>query len=78
MPYNQTGHSVRSINGEILQLAIDAAYVYWKTCEERYARFATDIFNQALLGVYYMNPVVNETPDDAEGKGGYEPGGILG
>ena len=78
VPYNQTGHSVRSINGEILQLAIDAAYVYWKTCEERYARFATDIFNQALLGVYYMNPVVNETPDDAEGKGGYEPGGILG
>ena len=30
------------------------------------------------MGVYYMNPVVNNTPDDAEGKGGWAPGGILG
>lgn len=76
--YNHTGHSVRSINGEILQLAMEAAYVYWNTKEDKYARFAADIFCQALMGVYYMKPVINETPEDVEGKGGWAEGGILG
>lgn len=78
VPYNQTGHSVRSINGEILSLAADAACVYMNTRDERYARFATDIFNQALLGIYYMNPVINLSPSDTEGPGGWKEGGILG
>lgn len=77
IPYSETGHCVRSINGEILELAQNAAYVYWKTKEERYARFAADIFNQALLGIYYMNPVINLTPNDG-GDGGWKPGGIIG
>ena len=76
--YNHSGHSVRSINGEILQLAIEAAYVFWNTKEDKYARFAADIFCQALMGVYYMKPVINETPEDVEGKGGWTGGGILG
>ena len=76
--YSHTGHSVRSINGEIMQLAAQAAYVYTCTGDERYACFATDIFYQALLGIYYMKPVINTTPDDGEGKGGWSPGGILG
>lgn len=77
IPYNETGHSVRSINGEILELGVNAAYVYWKTKEERYARFATDIFNQTLLGIYYMNPIINLTPKEG-GEGGWKPGGIIG
>lgn len=77
IPYSETGHAVRSINCEILSLAQNAAYVYWKTKDERYARFASDIYNQALLGIYYMNPVINLTPKDG-GAGGWEPGGIIG
>ena len=30
------------------------------------------------MGVYYMKPVINETPEDVEGKGGWTGGGILG
>lgn len=78
VPYRNTGHSVRSINGEILGIAADAAYVYSKTGDERYARLAADVFNQALLGVYYMQPVINLTPHDTEGPGGWQEGGILG
>ena len=78
VPYRNTGHSVRSINGEILQIAAEAAYVFHQTHDERYARLATDVFNQALLGIYYMKPVINLTPRDTEGKGEWEPGGILG
>lgn len=78
IPYNKTGHSVRSINGEILDLAVKASQIYSKTKEEKYAVFATDIFNQALTGIYYMNPVINISPEDGDGKGGWEPGGILG
>ena len=77
-PYPNTGHSVRSINGEILGIAADAAYVFSQTNDERYARLAADVFNQALLGIYYMNPVINLTPRDTEGRGGWEEGGILG
>ena len=77
IPYNETGHCVRSINGEILELAVNAAYVYWTTKEERYARFAADIFNQTLIGIYYMKPIINLTPKDG-GYGGWKPGGIIG
>ena len=78
IPYTETGHSVRSINGEILQIAAEAAYVFHNTNDERYARLATDVFNQTLLGIYYMNPVINLTPGDTEGPGGWKEGGILG
>lgn len=77
-PYRNTGHGVRSINGEILGIAADAAYVFHHTNDERYARLATDVFNQALIGIYYMNPVINLTPRDTEGPGGWQEGGILG
>ena len=77
-PYQNTGHGVRSINGEILGIAAEAAYVFHHTNDERYARLATDVFNQALIGIYYMKPVINMTPQDTEGPGGRQEGGILG
>ena len=77
VPYKESGHMIRSNNAEILTLAEEAAFLYWLTEEEVYARFATDIFNTWLLGTYYMNPILD--PELSTGsKGGYEPGGICG
>lgn len=53
VPYKESGHMVRSNNSEILTLAENAAFVYWVTGEEKYARFAADIFNTWLAGTYY-------------------------
>lgn len=77
VPYKESGHMIRSNNVEILTLAEDAAFVYWITKDEKYARFATDIYNTWLLGTYYMNPILD--PDKSCGSyGGWEPGGICG
>ena len=43
---------VRGNNVEILTLAENAAFVYWVTGEEKFARFAADIFNTWLIGIY--------------------------
>lgn len=77
VPYKETGHMIRSNNVEILTLAEEAAFIYWVTEEEKYARFASDIFYTWLLGTYYMNPVL-DPEQSTGGKGGYEPGGICG
>lgn len=77
VPYKESGHMIRSNNVEILSLAEDAAFVYWVTKDEKYARFATDIYNTWLLGTYYMNPILD--PEKSCGSyGGWEPGGICG
>lgn len=59
VPYKESGHMVRGNNVEILTLAENAAFVYWVTGEEKFARFATDIFNVWLVGTYYMNPILD-------------------
>lgn len=77
VPYKESGHMIRGNNVEILTLAEDASFLYWLTEEEKYARFAADIFNTWLMGTYYMNPILD--PDKSTGgTGGYEPGGICG
>ena len=46
VPYKESGaHDTGGIMSEILTLAENAAFVYWVTGEEKFARFATDIFN---------------------------------
>lgn len=77
VPYKESGHMIRSNNIEILTLAEEASFLYWVTEDEKYARFATDIFNVWLLGTYYMNPILDPEKSTG-GKGGYEPGGICG
>ncbi len=77
VPYKESGHMIRGNNGDILTLAENAAFVYWITGKEKYARFAADIFNTWLVGTYYMNPILD--PDKSCGSlGGWEPGGICG
>lgn len=50
---------IRGNNVEKLTLAENAAFVYWVTGEEKFARFAADIFNTWLIGTYYMNPILD-------------------
>lgn len=77
VPYQQSGHMIRENNIEIMTLAEQSAFLYWLTKEERYGRMASDVFNQWVVGTYYMHPILD--PEcSSQGVGGYEPGGILG
>jgi hypothetical protein len=77
VPYKESGHMIRANNAEILHLAEQAAFAYYITQEDKYAKFSSDILWTWLLGVYYMNPPLN--PDKSTGgPGGYAPGGIMG
>jgi hypothetical protein len=46
------------INGEINELAFNAAVIYWLTGEEKYAKFAADILDQWAKGAFYQEPIV--------------------
>src|SRR5690606_15712002 len=52
------GQFVSQINGEINDLALSAAVIYWLKGDERYAKFAADILNQWARGAYYQEPIV--------------------
>jgi len=56
---NVSGNGIESINEEIMRLAKDAAFVYWLTGNEKYARFAFDIFNTYMIGMYYRNEPID-------------------
>ncbi len=77
VPYKESGHMVRQNNCEILDLARDAAYIYWITKDESYAKFAADIYYKWLVGIYYMNPILDPT-ESTGSSGGWAPGGICG
>ena len=48
---------VEGINGQINELALNAAIVYWLTGQEDYARFAADILTQWARGAFYQSPI---------------------
>ncbi len=58
---SKTGRTVDGINSQILGLANNAAIVYWITGEEKYARFAYDIFDTYMTGMYYRSEPVDVT-----------------
>ncbi|UXP32639.1 heparinase II/III-family protein [Reichenbachiella agarivorans] len=54
-----SGHSIEKINDHIMQIAADAAFLYWLTGEEKYAELATPVFFQYIEGMYYRDaPIV--------------------
>lgn len=55
----ETGRNVESMNMEIMNLARDAAFLWWWSGDERYARFASDIFDTYMTGLYYRNVPVD-------------------
>jgi hypothetical protein len=52
---NVSGNSIESINEEIMRLGKDAAFVYWITQDEKYAKFAFDLFDTYMMGMYYRS-----------------------
>jgi len=51
-----TGHTIEKTNMKIMRLSADAAFVYWITGEEKYAKFASDILWTYMHGFYYVEP----------------------
>ena len=49
---------ITDINGDINDLALDAAILYWLNGEEKYAKFAADLLDQWAKGVFYQEPIV--------------------
>jgi hypothetical protein len=55
----KSGRIVESINMRIAGLARDAAFLYWATGDEAYARFAYDIFATYMAGIAYRDEPVD-------------------
>lgn len=58
-PANVSGGQIESINREIIGHGRDAAFMYWLNNDESYARFAYDIFNTYMSGMYYRNEPID-------------------
>ena len=56
---SKTGRNIESLNCEILGIARDAAFLYWITGEEKYARLAAGVFDTYMTGLYYRNVPVD-------------------
>ena len=56
---NVSGGSIESVNEEIMRIAKDAAFVYWITGDEKYAKFAFDLFNTYMMGMHYRTEPVD-------------------
>lgn len=50
---SQTGRIIETINTQIMQLANVSALVYWLSGEDKYARFANDLFDVYMTGMSY-------------------------
>ena len=55
----KTGRNIESLNREIMGIARDAAFLYWLTDEEQYARLAAGVFDTYMQGIYYRNVPVD-------------------
>ncbi len=49
---------ITEINGDINNLALDAAVLYWLNGDAKYAKFSADLLDQWGKGVYYQEPIV--------------------
>lgn len=56
---NVSGNGIESVNEEIMKLAKDASFVYWVTDNEKYAKFAFDIFDTYMSGMYYRSEPID-------------------
>lgn len=55
----KTGRIIEAINLRIAELARDAAFLYWYNGDERYAKFAYDIFDAYVTGMAYREMPVD-------------------
>jgi hypothetical protein len=56
---NISGSSFESVNEEIMRIGKDAAFVYWTTGDEKYAKFAFDLFDTYMTGMYYRTEPID-------------------
>ena len=52
---SKTGRNIENLNCEILGIARDAAFLYWMTDEEKFAKLAAGVFDTYMTGIYYRN-----------------------
>lgn len=52
---SKTGCQVAAINMDILNVARDAAFIYWITGNSRYAEVAAQTFDTYMAGIYYRH-----------------------
>jgi hypothetical protein len=71
LPKN-SGNIIDAINRSILTKARDAAFLYWYTNNEKYAKFAYDIFKTYMYGMYYRNPPQDATANTIIGLQTFE------
>ena len=58
---SKTGRTIEGINTQIMQMAHTSAILFWITKEEKYARFAFDLFDTYMTGMYYRKLPVDLT-----------------
>ncbi|MFR9521579.1 MAG: hypothetical protein SNI51_02525 [Rikenellaceae bacterium] len=58
-PQAKTGGIIQGINKRILELGRDAAFLYWLEGDERYAKFAFDLFDIYMQGMYYRSEPID-------------------
>lgn len=51
----KTGRNIETINNDVIGIARNAAFIYWVTGDERYARMAAKVFDVYMAGIYYRN-----------------------
>lgn len=56
---SKTGGIIHRHNQKIVGFARDAAFLYWLEEEEGFARFAFDIFDTYMMGMYYRNEPID-------------------
>lgn len=52
---SKTGRNIENLNCEILGIARDAAFLYWMTGGDKYAKLAAGVFDTYMNGIYYRN-----------------------
>lgn len=56
---SKTGRNIESLNREIVGIARDAAFLWWITGQEKYAKLAREVFDTYMTGIYYRNVPVD-------------------
>ncbi|WP_321373369.1 six-hairpin glycosidase [uncultured Draconibacterium sp.] len=56
---SKTGGILHRHNEKLLGFARDAAFLYWLEGDERFAKFAFDIFDTYMMGMYYRNEPID-------------------
>lgn len=56
---SKTGGIIHRHNQKIISFARDAAFLYWLEGDERFAKFAFDIFDTYMMGMYYRSEPID-------------------